>query len=179
MAVSNDEEFEKCLEHVLSGLEVQGLKIEIKMEQKKAIRHLYQGQDLLAVLPTGYGKSLIFQLLVMMKIRLASSPNDRPSIIVVCPLTSIIADQIAEVESMGLTACNLSEKLEKLHEIEVGCYQIVYASAESAIDKRFLTVLKKDSLYTRCIVACIIDESHTLETWTGLRFGYIYVYVCV
>ena len=116
------------------------------MEQKKQIRGLYQEQDLLAVLPTGYGKSLVFQLLVMIKIRLASSSNDRTNIIVVCPLTSVIADPVAEVESMGLTACNLNEKLEKLHKIEVGCYQIVQAPAESAIDKRFLTVLKKDLL---------------------------------
>ena len=59
---------------------------------------------------------------------------------------SIVCDQINEAESMGLTACNLSEKLDKIDEVEGGNYEIVYTSAESALDERFLCVLKKDSV---------------------------------
>ena len=44
---------------------------------------------------------------------------------------------------MGLTACNLSEKLDKIDVVEAGNYEIVYTSAESALDERFLRVLKK------------------------------------
>ena len=43
------------------------------------------------------------------------------SVLIICPLPSIIInDQIFEVESMGLSACNLSEKLADLTEVEVG-----------------------------------------------------------
>jgi len=158
------DEFEECLEFVVNELKEKGFTIKVKPEQKKAIRQLYEGKDLMAVLPTGYGKSLIFQLLVMMKRRSGSA-----CVIVICPLMSIINDQIEEVESMDVSACNLTEKLEHLHEVEAGRYEIVYASAESATDKRFLDVLKRDSCFTRNLMACIVDESHTLETWTGLR----------
>ena len=72
-------------------------------------------------------------------------------------------------QSMGLSACNLAENLDKLQDIEAGKFNIVYASAESAIDRRFLASLKKDSLFVRSLAACVVDESHTLETWTGLK----------
>ena len=42
------------------------------------------------------------------------------SVLIICPLTSIINNQIFEVENMGLSACNLSEKLADLTEVEVG-----------------------------------------------------------
>ena len=48
---------------------------------------------------------------------------------------------------MGLSACNLAENLDKLQDIEAGKFNIVYASAESAIDRGFLASLKKDSLF--------------------------------
>ena len=46
------------------------------------------------------------------------------SVLVFCPLTSIINDQIMEVESMGLSACGLSEKLADLTDVEGGKYHI-------------------------------------------------------
>ena len=44
------------------------------------------------------------------------------SVLVICPLTSIINDQIFELESMGLCACCLSQKLADLKEVEGGKY---------------------------------------------------------
>ena len=41
--------------------------------------------------------------------------------------------------------------------------------AESATDKRFLQSLKKNTTFSSSLVACVVDESHTVETWTGLR----------
>ena len=38
----------------------------LKREQQCALRHLFEGKDLMPVLPAGFGKSLIFQLLVLM-----------------------------------------------------------------------------------------------------------------
>ena len=69
---------------------------------------------------------------------------------------------------MSLSACNLSEKLADLTDIEGGKYHIVY-SGERALDKRFLQSLKKDTVFSRRMAACVVDESHTIETWTGLR----------
>ena len=60
----SSEGFEESLHNVLDMLEGQGFKINLKREQKKAIWQLHEGKDLLSVLPTCYGKSLIFQVAI-------------------------------------------------------------------------------------------------------------------
>ena len=76
----------------------------LKREQEIAVKELLVGKHVLAVLPTGYGKSLIFTLFLLareeMSRRLAGA-CDRISVLVVCPLRSIISDQIAEMTSLG------------------------------------------------------------------------------
>ena len=47
----------------------------LKAEQKEAVESLLRGKDVFGVLPTGFGKSLIFQLVVLAKNRVSSSPN--------------------------------------------------------------------------------------------------------
>ena len=155
--------FELLLKETMRSLEENGIKFMLKAEQKTAIRHLFDKKDLLAVLPTDYGKSLIFQLLVLLAKRADAS------FLVITPLFSIINDQVMEVEAMNLTACNLAQKLGNLEDIEGGNFNVIYASAESATDKRFLQSLKKDTTFSSSLVACVVDESHTVETWTSLR----------
>ena len=65
----------------------------------------------------GFRKSLIFQLLVLLENRDRNGHTQTASVLVTCPLTSIINDQIFEVESMGLSACNLSDNLADLTEV--------------------------------------------------------------
>ena len=166
------EDFESCLSEVLLELSEAGLAFTLKTEQESAMHHLFNGKDVMAVLPTGFGKSLIFQLFVMMcGVRSKRQGGTGfSSIVVISPLQSIIRDQVVEVNSMGMTACDLTEKLDCLDDIHQGKFNIVYASAEAALDKRFLnSLIAKDSLFNESLAACIVDESHTVETWTGLR----------
>ena len=68
------------------------LKIDtIKAEQYEALEAVISGRDVIAILPTGFGKSLIFQLFC--DVKLASNPNT--CIFVVAPLKSIVEDQIS------------------------------------------------------------------------------------
>ena len=62
------------------------------------------GEDLLAVLPNGFGKNSIFQLLVRVQEIIRKKVS---MVIVVCPLKSIVHDQISEASSMGLNAVAL------------------------------------------------------------------------
>ena len=128
---------------------------------------MFDKKDLVAVLPTGFGKSLVFQLLVLIT-RSAQSGNFT-GLLVIIPLVSIVRDQITEIQSLNLSGCNLTEKLDHLEDIEGGKFNIAYTSAESAIDSSFLQMLKKGSVFTRGLLACVVDESHTIETWTGSR----------
>ena len=117
MAIEAGRDFEFVLRELLCELEKKGLNFSLKEEQKTAVKELFEGRDVVAVLPTGFGKSLIFQLLVLLARR---AKNQAACVLVICPLTSIINDQIQEVEAMGLCACNLSEKLSDLTDIEQG-----------------------------------------------------------
>ena len=138
----------------------------LKREQEIAVKELLVGKHVLAVLPTGYGKSLIFTLFLLarekMSRRLAGA-CDRISVLVVCPLRSIISDQIAEMTSLGCSAVELS--IETLSEIICSPPQFIYSSAESAITKEFLNELMKNSSPLHRSLCCIVvDESHTIET---------------
>ena len=55
------EDFDSALEKALSALAGLGISLKLRSEQKEAVTTLLSREDLLAVLPTGFGKSLIFQ----------------------------------------------------------------------------------------------------------------------
>ena len=61
--------FEQILKETLLELEDKSRKITLKYEQRKAAKQLYGKKDLVAIFPTGFGKSLIFQLLVLLENR--------------------------------------------------------------------------------------------------------------
>ena len=71
--------------------------------------------------------------------------------LVITPLFRIINDQVMEVEASNLTACNLAQKLLCL-DIEGFKFDVVYAPAESATDKRFLQSLKKNTTFSSSLV---------------------------
>ena len=80
-----------CISNVLAKFQsVSGLNLELKKEQETAVKSLLMERDVLAVLPTGYDKSLIFQTYVMAAEQLINATN--ASILVISPLTSIIQD---------------------------------------------------------------------------------------
>ena len=132
----SEENFDSALEKALQCLSHFGMSRELRTEQTKAIRILVSRGDLLAVLPTGFGKSLIFQVLVRVKEILTGKTS---IVLVVCPLKSIVQDQIAEASSMGLTAVSLADN--RLEDIENAKYQLVFASAEEVLSKSFLLSL--------------------------------------
>ena len=102
---------ENALSSVLQGLNSLGIS-KLTKEQRQALFLFSNGKDTFAVLPTGHGKSLIYQMAVL----LAKEMNrDRPVIIVISPLKSLIADQIRECGRFGLSSCKLeAENVESL-----------------------------------------------------------------
>lgn len=160
--------FDAALAEALLFLSELGMSLILRPEQKEAISSLVHGRDLLAVLPTGSGKSLIFQLLIRVK-QILSLKAAR--VIVVCPLKSIVQDQLAEASLMGLTATSLAGA--SLQDVENGKYQLIFASAEEILAKPFFSSLKKStSPLHQNLAAIIVDESHTVETWTGRMFNF-------
>ena len=77
---------------------------------------------------------------------------------------------MAEVMSLGISCHHLQD----IKELGKSAFQLVF-SAERVMEKDFKNMLKDSSstLHNNvCII--VVDESHTVETWTGKRFVFVY-----
>ena len=111
----------------------------LKAEQSEALEALISGRDVIAILPTGFGKSLIFQLFC--EVKLASNPNT--CILVVAPLNSIVQDQIDELTELGFTAVHLRENNpEYMKDIAGGKFNFIFCCAERCLSHEFQSLLK-------------------------------------
>lgn len=125
--------------------------------QEQAIDAILKGRNVLAVLPTGGGKSMIFQLpsLVLEGIAL-----------VVSPLIALMKDQVDSLLKVGIPATfinssiSLSETSKRLAEISNGAYRLVYIAPERFYNQTFLNELKKIK-----VSLFAIDEAHCISQW--------------
>ena len=67
MAEEREDVFQARLDKALNFLSERGFSRELRQEQRCSVKQLFSRGDLLAVLPTGFGKSLNFQVLALMK----------------------------------------------------------------------------------------------------------------
>ena len=112
------------------------------------------GKDVLAVLPTSFGKPVIYQSFVIAK--------DSSS---VYPLRSIIDDQL-QSNDFGLKAVAFEKKPELMKDIAANKFQVIFASAEQALSKEFRDLLKDESSkFRKNLSWVVVDECHTIETW--------------
>ena len=95
----------------------------LKVDQRDAVSSLLDGHDVLSVLPTGIGKSLIFQVFV---IPIEMEWDRLQTVLVLCPLQSIINDQIFETRNMGLSASSVADL--SLRELRSGNFQLLFGS---------------------------------------------------
>ena len=86
----------------------------------------------MAILPTGFGKSLIFELFTLVKMH----EDELTSLVIVSPLTRIMEDQIKDFEDLGISAVKLRCDEQKLEEIAEGKYRVIFGSAEAVLDER-------------------------------------------
>ena len=99
------------------ALESYGGDITLKDKQRACLEH--QGKDVVANLPTGYGKSLIFHLLPgLFRSKAALEDTDPAVVIVVCPLNVIQEDQLKSLASHSVRACRLDFQCNVLDGLE-------------------------------------------------------------
>lgn len=130
-------------------------------EQYKIIDNIMDGTDVLGVMPTGYGKSLCFQIPPLV--------TDEMSI-VISPLIALMADQQAAMDKLGITSCcynsqiSQTKKVELKRELIKGDYQILYVTPESLDSPDFRRLV--DKIYEKvgiCMVA--VDEAHCVSSY--------------
>ena len=124
----------------------------LKEEQEIAVEQLLSGNDVLDVLPTGYRKSMIYTLYLLAIQEMLDRMNKTNSecIVVISSLTSIIADQIAEMESLGFKAVELREQNLKCDVLVDSRPQFIYCSAENAISPTFIQALQNQLRVSGC-----------------------------
>ena len=133
-----------------------GLK-EFRKGQLEIIQAVMQGQDVLAVLPTGGGKSLCFQLPAVLKNSL---------VVVISPLIALMKDQVASLKKRGISAGALhsgqsdDDKRIVFTEMSQGGAFLLYISPERAQKDGFHHWIKKQN-----VALFAIDEAHCVSQW--------------
>jgi Werner syndrome ATP-dependent helicase len=132
---------------------------EFKPYQYQIIDNILEAKDVLAIMPTGYGKSLCFQIVPLLTDEVA---------IVISPLIALMADQKMILDNLGITSCTYNSTLSAKRKLEIeeelidGQYQILYITPESLVSSLKLI----DRIYTErgiCMIA--IDEAHCLSSY--------------
>ena len=132
-----------------------------KPEQYKIIDHIMDGRDVLGIMPTGYGKSLCFQIPPLATNELS---------IVISPLIALMDDQQESMTKIGIRSCvynstvDAKAKKEMEDELIQGQYNILYVTPESLDKPVFRKLL--DKVYSEvgiCMVA--VDEAHCVSAY--------------
>jgi ATP-dependent DNA helicase RecQ len=125
--------------------------------QDEVVRTVLAGEDLLAVMPTGSGKSLCYQLPALMRDGLT---------VVASPLIALMRDQVAQLRAYGVAAATLNStndplaNRETLDEIAAGRLRLLYAAPERLLRADTLAMLRSAR-----VSMLAIDEAHCVSQW--------------
>ena len=125
--------------------------------QREIVDHVLSGRDVFAVMATGGGKSLCYQLPAVMRDGVA---------VVVSPLISLIKDQVDAARANGIAAAVLNssqtpdERKEVMADLGAGRLKLLYLAPERLAMSGFL-----DRLSTKRLSLFCIDEAHCISQW--------------
>jgi ATP-dependent DNA helicase RecQ len=132
-------------------------KPKLREGQQQVIDSVLDGKDTLAIMPTGSGKSLCYQLPATLLDGTA---------IVVSPLISLMKDQLDKLDALGIRAAQLnssltvSEEAEALEGLAESSFDIVFCTPERLAQPDFVAVLR-----TVKIALVVVDEAHCISQW--------------
>ncbi|MFY7953602.1 MAG: RecQ family ATP-dependent DNA helicase [Armatimonadaceae bacterium] len=125
--------------------------------QQPVVDSLLAGKSALAVFPTGSGKSLCYQLPALLLDGLT---------VVVCPLLSLMKDQVDQLQKRGIAAERLDSTLDRDRQRQIedsvadGRVKILYVAPERLAGARFVERLRRTP-----IALLAVDEAHCISEW--------------
>jgi len=129
--------------------------------QREIIEHSLQGRDILAIIPTGGGKSLCYQLPALLRSGVT---------IVVSPLIALMQDQVDSLRANGIAATFLNSSLSRAESVERtqallnGQLSLVYVAPERLLSEGFLELLDRLAELNQ-LGGFAIDEAHCVSEW--------------
>lgn len=167
----------------------------LKVKQYKILDAILSGKDVIGVLPTGYGKSIIFQLLPFIQEYFSEK---EAIVIVIAPLNAIIDDQIRSLRKKGVKAGSMKTKDSKVENqkaknyeendydsegensdddinqniedddlllLEAGHFRLLFMHPESFVSCRKGRNILASEVYKERVTCCVVDEAHLVHEW--------------
>jgi ATP-dependent DNA helicase RecQ len=125
--------------------------------QHEAIEHLLGGRNTLVVMPTGSGKSLIYQFSALAMPDMA---------LVISPLIALMKDQVDRLQSHGIAATYINsslsgdEQARRITQLAAGRFDLVYVAPERLRNQMFLNSLRQAK-----VSLLAVDEAHCISQW--------------
>ena len=159
----------------------------IKEQQLDAVESMLKGNDVFVSVPTGFGKSLVYQILPFcaeyILCHSSSDLNVVPVVVVIWPLLSLMDDQVSKLASKDVKAGCISgtgdSSASVLSDMVEGKVTHIFGSPEAFIGNKMWHSLFMDDAFSCRVVALAIDEAHCIVKWlVCMLFCHYASYLC-